>query len=515
MTTTRWNRKDLLGLRELSVDEINLVLDTADAFKQVGTREIKKVPALRGRTLVNFFVEPSTRTRTSFELAAFRLSADVINISAATSSLSKGETLKDTAKILEANHVDIIVLRHSSAGAPQFLAERTRSSLTSADERANEHPTQVLLDTYTIRENKKRIEGLHVAIIGDILFSRVARSNIFALTKLGARVTLVGPSTLVPRDFEKLGVTISYDIDKVLPTADVVNLLRIQHERQRKEYFPGVGEYIRLFGLTKERAKLLKPDCLIMHPGPINRGVEIDSDEIGDLVIVDGKSADQSAIRNQKSAIEEIDATELIVAPGLIDMHVHLREPGFGHKETIASGARAAATGGFTTVVCMPNTLPVADNPSTITWIKDRARDSARVNVLPAGAISKNLEGLELAPIASIVQSGVIAITDDGKCVQNHELMRRAVEYARMVGVPVLDHCQDYNLVGHGVVNEGEWSTLLGLSGWPAAGEEAMVMRNILLAELCDHHIHCQHISAAGSIRLIREARGRGVKISG
>jgi len=276
--TTRWNRKDLLGLRELSADEINLVLDTADAFKQVGTREIKKVPALRGKTLVNFFVEPSTRTRTSFELAAVRLSADVINISAATSSLSKGETLKDTAKILEANHVDIIVLRHSSAGAPQFLAERLRSSVINAGDGAHEHPTQGLLDTYTIRERKKRIEGLNVAIIGDILFSRVARSNIFALTKLGARVTLVGPSTLLPRDFEKLGVTISYDIDEVLPTADVVNLLRIQHERQRKEYFPGIGEYIKLFGLTKERAKLLKPDCLIMHPGPVNRGVEIDSE---------------------------------------------------------------------------------------------------------------------------------------------------------------------------------------------------------------------------------------------
>jgi len=238
-------------------------------------------------------------------------------------------------------------------------------------------------------------------------------------------------------------------------------------------------------------------------------------DEIGDLVIANGRVADQSAIRNQKSEIEEIDASGLIVAPGLIDMHVHLREPGFAHKETIASGARAAAAGGFTTVVCMPNTLPVADNPSTITWIRDRARDTASVRVLPTGAISKNLEGLELAPIASIVQSGVVAITDDGKCVQNHELMRRAVEYARMVGVPVLDHCQDYNLVGNGVVNEGEWSTLLGLSGWPAAGEQAMVMRNILLAELCDHRIHCQHISAAGSVRLIREARARGVKISG
>ncbi len=277
----QWHRKDLVGIRELSAEEIALVLDTADAFKQVGTRNVKKVPALRGKTLVNFFVEPSTRTRTSFELAATRLSADVINISATTSSLTKGETLKDTAKILEANHADLIVLRHSSAGAAQFLAERLRASVINAGDGAHEHPTQALLDLYTIREKRGSIAGLHVVIIGDILFSRVARSNIFGLLKLGARVTLVGPSTLVPREFERLGAAISHDLDDVLPTADVVNLLRIQHERQRKEYFPGLGEYIRLFGLTRERAKLLKPDSVIMHPGPINRGVEIDS-EIAD-----------------------------------------------------------------------------------------------------------------------------------------------------------------------------------------------------------------------------------------
>ena len=274
----RWKRKDLLGVRELTPEEINFVLDTADAFKQVGTREVKKVPALRGKTLVNFFVEPSTRTRTSFELAAIRLSADVINISATASSLTKGETLKDTARNLEALHADIIVLRHSSAGSAQFLAERLNSSVINGGDGAHEHPTQALLDLYTIREKKGTIAGLHVAIIGDILFSRVARSNIFGLLKLGARVTLVGPSTLVPREFEKLGVTVSDRIDEVLPSVDVVNLLRIQHERQRKEYFPGLGEYIRLFGLTKARAKLLKSDCLIMHPGPINRGVEIDSE---------------------------------------------------------------------------------------------------------------------------------------------------------------------------------------------------------------------------------------------
>jgi aspartate carbamoyltransferase catalytic subunit len=276
--TTLWTRKDLLGLRELSVDELNLILETADAFKEVGTREIKKVPALRGKTLVNFFIEPSTRTRTSFELAAFRLSADVINISASTSSLTKGETLKDTARNLEALHADILVLRHSSAGAPQFLAQRLKASVINAGDGAHEHPTQGLLDLYTIRQKRGRIDSLHVVIVGDILFSRVARSNIFGLVKLGARVTLVGPSTLVPREFEKLGVKVSYQIESVLPDADVVNLLRIQHERQRKEYFPSIGEYIAFFGLTKERARLLKPDCLIMHPGPINRGVEIDSD---------------------------------------------------------------------------------------------------------------------------------------------------------------------------------------------------------------------------------------------
>jgi dihydroorotase len=238
-------------------------------------------------------------------------------------------------------------------------------------------------------------------------------------------------------------------------------------------------------------------------------------DEVSDLLLVDGQIADLKDVNAGRGKVEEIDATGLVVSPGLIDIHVHFREPGFGWKETIASGARAAAAGGFTTVVCMPNTSPVADTPSTIAWIKDRASDEAVINVLPAGAISKNLAGEELAPIGSLVQAGVVAITDDGHCVQNNELMRRAVEYARMVGVPVFDHCQDYNLVGNGVVHEGYWSTLLGLPGWPSAGEEAIVARNILLAELTDHRIHCQHLSAAGSVRLLREARARGVKISG
>src|SRR5881628_141748 len=242
-----WNRKHLLDIQSLSADEIVTVLDTTKTFKAVGERAIKKVPALRGKTVINLFIEPSTRTRISFELAAMRLTADVINFTAEASSLKKGETLKDTARNLEALNADIIIIRHSATGAPHFLSRFLRGSVVNAGDGAHEHPTQALLDTFTIREKKGRIEGLNVTILGDILYSRVARSNIWALLKLGANVTLCGPSTLVPRVFEQMGVTVTHDIDSVLPQADVVNLLRIQHERQRKEYFPGIGEYVTLF----------------------------------------------------------------------------------------------------------------------------------------------------------------------------------------------------------------------------------------------------------------------------
>jgi dihydroorotase len=235
-------------------------------------------------------------------------------------------------------------------------------------------------------------------------------------------------------------------------------------------------------------------------------------DEIADLAIVDGRIA--AAIpEGQEPAV--IDCTGLVVAPGLIDLHVHFREPGQSAKETIASGARAAAAGGFTTVVCMPNTSPSVDNPSVVTWIKEKASREACVNIFTTGAITKGIAGEELAPIGSMARAGIVALTDDGHCVQNHELMRRALEYAGMFQLPVLDHCQDYGLVGKGVMHEGYWSTVLGLPGWPSAGEEMIVMRNILLAELCGTPIHCQHLSAAGSVRLLREARARGIPISG
>jgi aspartate carbamoyltransferase catalytic subunit len=273
-----WNRKHLLDIESLTPEEIITVLDTARAFKAVGERAIKKVPALRGKTVINLFIEPSTRTRISFELAAQRLTADVINFSAEASSLKKGETLKDTARNLEALNADIIIIRHSATGAAHFLSRFLNSCVVNAGDGAHEHPTQALLDVFTIREKKGKIAGLNVTILGDILYSRVARSNIWALLKLGARVTLCGPSTLVPRVFEQMGCRVTYNVDEAIADADIINLLRIQHERQRKSMFPSLGEYVSLFGLNKKRLERTKPDALIMHPGPINRGVEIDSD---------------------------------------------------------------------------------------------------------------------------------------------------------------------------------------------------------------------------------------------
>ena len=273
-----WHRKHLLDIESLSAEELTTVLDTAREFKAVGKRDIKKVPALQGKTVVNFFVEPSTRTRVSFELSAKRLSADIINFSADASSFQKGESLKDTARTLEALTADIIVIRHKAAGAPHFLARFLKAHVVNAGDGAHEHPTQALLDVFTIREKKGDIAGLNVTILGDILFSRVARSNIWALRKLGANVTLCGPSTLVPRVFEQMGCRVTYDLDEALTGADVINLLRIQHERQRKTMFPSIGEYARLFGLNRARLAKAKPDALIMHPGPMNRGVEIESE---------------------------------------------------------------------------------------------------------------------------------------------------------------------------------------------------------------------------------------------
>ncbi len=269
--------RHLLGIRGLRPQEIELILDTARAFVEVSTRTIKKVPTLRGKTVVNFFMEPSTRTRSSFEIAEKRLSADTLNFTAASSSVSKGETLLDTARNLEAMAPDMIVIRHRAAGSPHFLARHCRSNIINAGDGTHEHPTQALLDAFTIREHKGRIEGLRVAIIGDLTHSRVLRSNLFLLKTMGADVAACGPPTLIPPGLEELGVEVTCHIERALEGADVVMMLRIQRERQERGAFPSEREYYNLFGLTEARARHAKPDAIIMHPGPINRGVEIDS----------------------------------------------------------------------------------------------------------------------------------------------------------------------------------------------------------------------------------------------
>ena len=276
-----FRRRDLLGIRNLSAEEIVGILDTAENFREINQREIKKVPTLRGKTVINLFFESSTRTRTSFELAAKRLSADSINISVASSALTKGETLIDTALNLDAMAPDCIVVRHSSAGVPHQLAKVSKAAIVNAGDGANEHPTQALLDAMTIREHKKKIKGLNVAIVGDILHSRVARSNIHLLTKLGATIRVSGPKTLVPNDFAHLvakNLSVAANVEEAIEGADVVMILRIQRERQDSAFFPTLREYAIHYGLTQERLDLAKKDAIVLHPGPMNRGIEIASD---------------------------------------------------------------------------------------------------------------------------------------------------------------------------------------------------------------------------------------------
>ena len=272
-----WHRKDLLGLEELTKEEIEIILKTAASFKEVSTRDIKKVPALRGKTVVNLFYEPSTRTRVSFEVAAKRLSADVINIATETSSVKKGETLNDTGRNIEALKADIIVVRHNASGAPAMLARHVDINVINAGDGWHEHPTQALLDIFTLKEKRGHIEGLKVVIVGDIAHSRVARSNIWGLTKLGAQVTVCAPAILIPPGIEKMGVKVTQDIDEALSDADAVNVLRMQFERDSKDSFPQQVEYFKKFGITEERLGKAKKDIIVMHPGPINRGIEISS----------------------------------------------------------------------------------------------------------------------------------------------------------------------------------------------------------------------------------------------
>jgi aspartate carbamoyltransferase catalytic subunit len=286
------SHKDLLGIEQLSVEDIQLILDTAEALREIAARPVKKVPALRGKTVANLFFEPSTRTRSSFELAEKRLSADILNFSASTSSVTKGETLLDTAHNLEAMSPDIIVIRHQSAGAPHLLGRECRASIVNAGDGMHEHPTQALLDGLTVRTIKGRLDGLKIAIIGDITHSRVARSDTILFSRMGADVWVCGPQTLIPQDFEALGAKTTIRMEEAMEGADVIMMLRVQHERQNEAFFPSAREYASLYGLTRERMRSAKKGAIVMHPGPINRGVEIES-EVAD--------ADYSVILNQVS----------------------------------------------------------------------------------------------------------------------------------------------------------------------------------------------------------------------
>jgi len=287
-----FKHKHLLGIRDLNAEEITMILDTAESLKEISSRDIKKVPTLRGKGVINFFYEASTRTRTSFEIAAKRLSADTFSLSASSSSMVKGETLIDTARNLEAMNPDIIVLRHSSAGAPHLLARKISPGVINAGDGQHEHPTQALLDMLTVRLHKNRLDGLKIAIIGDIAHSRVARSNILGFTKMGSQVTVAGPPTLMPAYAESLGVTVTYNMDEAIKDADIIMMLRVQLERQKKALFPSIREYAALYGLSPERMKKAKEDAIVMHPGPINRGVELVPE------VADGK---QSVILDQVS----------------------------------------------------------------------------------------------------------------------------------------------------------------------------------------------------------------------
>jgi hypothetical protein len=561
-----WKRKDLLSMQDLEAGEIRDVLDTAESMKEIATREIKKVPTLRGKTVVNLFYEASTRTRTSFEIAGKWLSADVINFSASGSSAEKGESLLDTAKNIEAMSPDVVVVRHKASGAPAMLARNLRCAVVNAGDGAHEHPTQALLDLLTIREKKGHLEGLNVTIVGDVTHSRVARSDIHGMKKMGITVTVAGPPTLIPaalsragregeppaggghrprrRDHDAAPPARAHDrglhplAPRVLARVGALSGPAQALPLGRAHHAPGPGEPGR-GAVAGGRGRALLGD-----PGPghqrrggphggalpprgeqgrmsnllLRHGRVIDPwnavDAVQDVLITDGKIARVGVGLKAPGGAAVVDAAGKVVCPGFIDIHVHLREPGFEYKETIATGTRSAAAGGFTAVACMANTFPVNDNRAVTDYILAKARVEGCVRVYPIGAVTRGLKGEELAEMGEQAEAGCVAFSDDGKCVMNAEVYRRAMEYALPFGVPIISHAEDCHLAHKGVMNEGLVSTELGLAGQPAAAEDVMVARDILLAELTGAHLHIAHISTAGAVRMVREARARGIRVT-
>ena len=559
--------KHLLGIDGLQPYEIDDLLERADGFVGLNRQADKKLQLLRGLTQINLFFESSTRTHTCFELAGKRLGADVVNMSVASSAMKKGETLIDTAMTLNAMHPDVLVVRHQDSGAVALLARHVRCAVINAGDGTHEHPTQALLDALTIRRRKGRIDGLTVAICGDILHSRVARSNILLLTAMGARVRVVAPPTLLPAGIDGFGVEVHTDMQRGLEDVDIVMMLRLQTERMQGSFVPSVREYFHFYGLTYEKLRAAKPDALIMHPGPMNRGVEIDgvvADDIDRSAILDqvemgvavrmavldvltrdlrpaahdppGRPGQRAAARSRDWAgsarraargrrahcrgrperhgglapggAEVIDARGLCLAPGLVDMRVQLGEPGAEHKERIDSGAAAAAAGGVTSMAVLPNTDPPIDDPAMVEFVARRARQVKLGKVYPYAAITKGLAGQELAEIGLLKAAGAVAFTDGERALANARVMRRALSYAAGFDALIVQHPEEPTLAERGMMNEGPLATRLGLAGISPAAEMIMVERDLRLVELTGGRLHVAHVSTAGAIAAIRSRQG-------
>ena len=561
-------KRHLLSAADLTHDDAVLVLDTARELAAVSTREVKKLPTLRGRTVVNLFFEDSTRTRISFEAAAKRLSADVINFSAKGSSVSKGESLKDTAMTLQAMGADGVVIRHGASGAPHRLANSgwIEAAVVNAGDGTHEHPTQALLDAYTMRHHlaggEGDLAGQRVTIVGDVLHSRVARSNVLLLHTLGAQVTLVAPPTLLPVGVETWPCEVSYDLDAPLPDTDAVMMLRVQRERMGAAFFPSEREYSRRYGLDAPSGRHAARACdrdasgtdeprhgdhrggrrraalghrrtghqrreradgralpaarrtlmtyLITGVRPLG-GQAVDLRIEGETITGIGAAGSVSA-----DGATVVDAEGLIALPGLVDLHTHLREPGREDAETVLTGSRAAALGGFTAVHAMANTDPVADTAGVVEQVWHLGKSAGLVDVFPVGAVTVGLGGQRLAELGAMADSdaGVRVFSDDGKCVSDAVLMRRALEYVKAFDGVIAQHSQEPRLTEDAQMNEGELSGRLGLRGWPAVAEEAIIARDVLLAEHVGSRLHVCHVSTAGSVEILRWAKSRGIDVT-
>ena len=580
--------KHLLSAADLSRDDAVAILDNADRFSQsLLGREVKKLPTLRGRTIITMFYENSTRTRVSFEVAGKWMSADVINVSASGSSVSKGESLRDTALTLRAAGADALIIRHPASGAAQQLAEWTATenggpSVINAGDGTHEHPTQALLDALTIRQRLGDIEGKRVVIVGDVLHSRVARSNVLLLDTLGAEVVLVAPPTLLPVGVTGWPVTVSHDLDAELPIADAVLMLRVQAERMNGGFFPSAREYSVLYGLSEKRQAMLPGHAVVLHPGPMVRGMEIafsvadsthnrpccnrfptacmsgwrccstcwwalaghgagrgdqrmtaharssnhhvlirgvrrygEGDQV-DVLVADGQIADIGAGLAIPDDADVIDATGQILLPGFVDLHTHLREPGREYAEDIETGSAAAALGGYTAVFAMANTNPVADSPVVTDHVWHRGQQVGLVDVHPVGAVTMGLAGAQLTEMGMMAAGAgqVRMFSDDGICVHDPLIMRRALEYATGLGVLIAQHAEEPRLTVDAVAHEGPNAARLGLAGWPRAAEESIVARDALLARDAGARVHICHASTAGTVEIIRWAKEQGISIT-